>query len=148
MIDHLLHYLGRGFLAVFTKKVTLTRTAERSVSYFNCSRVFQYHVQATAYGLVFRSLCDDETYRRAERDAERRLKRMLERDVVPTPCPHCGRYQQDMTASLRRREVVVPLVIGLILAALLLALALQGYGEPGLSRRLSWRFLLEFPWNV
>src|SRR5436189_1879758 len=56
--------------------------------------------------------------RRAERNAQRKLEKLLRKGIDPVPCPDCGWFQRDMVREVRRRSQRWLLVIGICFAIL------------------------------
>jgi hypothetical protein len=84
--------------------VTMQGSAVKAVHCENCSCEFVYQMTRQTQGSGFSVFFLDNAGARyrASRQAEKRLKRVLESDCSPVPCPDCGRYQTHMLPAIRR----------------------------------------------
>lgn len=68
-----------------------------------CGHKYYYLLVCTAVGRgqAPYGLGAEAAKERARAAAERQLRRMLETEIVPVPCPQCGWYQEEMIPQLK-----------------------------------------------
>jgi hypothetical protein len=105
-------------------------TTIREVLCENCGEKYHYRLSRVAYGYVHApyDIGGSTAKKRAMERAKQRLRRKLDEDVDPVPCPECGWYQWAMVPLLRRSRlrwmrplalwslvaVLVPFTIGVV----------------------------------
>src|SRR5438874_2630964 len=105
-------YFGKEFTAAATGSIVRDVTCEK------CGCAYHYRLvrRGEGHGHSPYHLNNRGAERRAHDRAQRRLAKMLARDVDPVPCPDCGWIQQEMVHEVRRRRLrwlnVVALVFG------------------------------------
>jgi hypothetical protein len=94
------HYHGTEY------SVTLEASTAVAVRCEGCGQKYYYRLDCTAAGR-----CDAPgnyfakgAQKRAWQIARRRIRRMLESEILAVPCPHCGQYQEEMAALLCKQR--------------------------------------------
>jgi hypothetical protein len=110
-----------------SKDAVRSGSVVKQVKCENCSGEYVYLLRRTA---TARAPCRQET---VERQAEEKLKRLLQRGFEVVPCPVCGWYQKEMVARVREemsRDVPRHAVILAVSSAPLYGLAALLYNAP------------------
>jgi hypothetical protein len=104
-------------------------SAFRAVKCENCQSTYIYYKASLTSGVGTSLLfADNEGARqRAETRANEALKRSLEKEVDPIPCPACGWYQQRMVERLREEQYAWMLVTCLVLFVAFVVLLLVAW---------------------
>lgn len=88
--------------------VRLSGEAAREVDCGRCVTPYRYFVERTAVGQGHAPFMigKERAARRAQADAEKKLRRLLATDPTPdpVPCPACGCYQDNMIGPIRRLQ--------------------------------------------
>ena len=113
----------------------------KAVTCENCRGEYVYlltrHAEGWAAGVMF---LDADAPDRAACQAKAELRRALDRDQDPVPCPPCGWYQQAMVPLVRGQHRVWMAVVGsflLYIGALLAVVGAVGwacYADPAAAR--------------
>src|SRR5258705_411293 len=110
-------YVGKTFTA------TATGSVMKEVVCAKCRCNFFYQLARTATGQAEAPyyIGQDAAAQRAQRRADAKLAKMLQRDSEVVPCPRCDHIQPQMLRDLRRRMyrmlswlAIVPLLLLLI----------------------------------
>jgi hypothetical protein len=87
-----------------TYTASVSGTTAVAVRCEECGEKYYYQLSRVAYGQAsaMYGIGREEAKRQATRNAKRRLRRALEEDIDPVPCPECGWYQEKMLPLLRQ----------------------------------------------
>jgi hypothetical protein len=107
-------YVGVNYRATVQGSTAVAVRCEK------CFQKYYYQLVCTAVGRSQApyGLGAEGAKKRALQNARRRLRRMLDTEIVAVPCPHCGLYQEKMVSLLKVGRLEGLRILGIIGAVL------------------------------
>jgi hypothetical protein len=117
---------GISHFLIFVTQTRATVKGE-TIKHVECERCafkYAYRLRRTAEGKATSFIIPDKNA--AVNKAEEQLKRMLEGDCDPVPCPTCGWYQRSMVRRVKHQSYRGMVRIGQILLVLSVIVGIMG----------------------